>query len=88
MPFEFPDFRHDVIICPRCGKEMDASLAITNDHRPDPGDVSICLYCAGVSLYDDGLRLRLPTAAESLELRADPRIQKAIWAVKEVDADG
>jgi hypothetical protein len=75
------DYQHDVIVCPYCGAEMNGSLAVTSDHRPAPGDVSICIDCAGVAFYGEGLRLRLPTIAERAELEGDPEIARAVAAV-------
>jgi hypothetical protein len=34
---------------------------------PEPGNVSLCLNCGHLALYDDNLMLREPTAEEAAE---------------------
>lgn len=65
--------------CPFCDTYMDAStVAIGDDDAsPTPGDVSVCLYCARVSVYDEDGTLRKPTLPESIGFAEDRDIQRA-----------
>lgn len=43
--------------CPHCGKLLDAASSASG-HRPNPGDVSMCIYCAGALQFDDELQTK------------------------------
>lgn len=52
-------------ICPVCGKKLDAATHVEKEEAvPGPGDISICLYCATVSVFDDNLKLKQMTNEE------------------------
>ena len=70
--------------CPWCYAFVDGATVITDDEKllPVGGDVSICLYCARVGVYEDDLTIRKPTPEESLVFLADDDIFRAIQAVK------
>lgn len=72
--------RTPVVLCPLCGHTLDAASSVTNpDERPDPGDFSVCIGCAGVLRFDDQRRLTLPRAGEvEGAMREDPDIRRAI----------
>lgn len=67
--------------CPDCGLEQDSALGETG-HAPSKGDVSICIKCAGISVFGDGMVRRPPTEEEILEMPLDEisRYQRAIRA--------
>jgi hypothetical protein len=50
--------------CPSCGALIDAATDVEGPHRPEPGDNSICLYCASLLRYGADLRLELATLSE------------------------
>lgn len=53
------------------------------------GDVSICIECAQVNLFDENLRLRKPTAEEMVSLRASPewsKVERHQTAVRAVNS--
>lgn len=52
--------------CTHCGKMMNdaTSLDGDEDYRPEPGNVTLCIYCCNIMVYADDLTLRDPTAAE------------------------
>lgn len=51
--------RHTMQACPHCGAELDAAThAGPGEPQPKEGDVSVCLYCAGMLEYGPGLALR------------------------------
>lgn len=78
-------------LCPHCGYAVDAASAMDRKSRPRPGDWSLCLSCAGLSVFDDllrpvlpgfgvlsALRLEDPAQYEEIErARAAIRIQRA-----------
>jgi hypothetical protein len=66
--------------CPRCGTPVDAATGVfdARDGSPGPGDVTVCLYCAAVSVFDADLRLRPPTAEERREMAQDKRVQRTV----------
>jgi hypothetical protein len=70
--------------CPACGEAIDRASHIEGESAPSPGDVSICIRCAAVNLFDDDLSPRVPTAAELARLRASatwPEIQRHVRAL-------
>lgn len=55
--------------CPQCKAPMDsATSASGGSHKPRKDDVSICLKCAAVLLYNADLTLRIPDPMEMLAL--------------------
>lgn len=68
--------------CPWCTTYVDAAEKSEGCGRPSPGDVTICLYCARASVFDDAMGLRKPTQEESAELHTDERVLLAISMVK------
>lgn len=47
-------------VCPYCGTATDAITSLTSKSLPQPGDVSVCIYCAGIWQFDDRLQPRDP----------------------------
>ncbi len=52
--------------CKGCLKTIDAHTAVEGDHVPTVGDLSICLYCGRISMFDPDLNLS-PMSKEELE---------------------
>jgi hypothetical protein len=51
--------------CPWCGHGIDAAMkAHGRQRRPRPGDLSVCLGCAGRLVWGDDDRLRIPFKGE------------------------
>ena len=66
--------------CPECGYEVDdASEVGGSGDRPEPGDLALCIRCAGPGFYElDGLgmlSLRLATVEEKVKLSQDEEVQ-------------
>lgn len=61
-------------ICPHCGVVNDSCTDAFGDCAPSPGDVSVCILCSGLGIYEKDLSLRSPTDAEDAELNRDERI--------------
>lgn len=55
-----PEVRMPDCACPHCGKVQDAASGLSS-HYPEPGDISVCFDCAGVSVFgENGARTRWP----------------------------
>ena len=71
-----PDLTHDVpeMKCPLCEHALDRA---TMDPRnpdalpPQPGDVSVCLYCAAFLVFTETLHMRSMSEAEFNKLSAE-----------------
>lgn len=45
--------------CPACLAPIDRASHLTRRASPGAGNLNVCIACAAVTMYDDGLRLRL-----------------------------
>jgi hypothetical protein len=46
--------------CPSCQKVLDAVTATDHkDHKPSPGDLTVCFYCAALLCFDFFLDLQI-----------------------------
>jgi len=62
------DARTQPTPCPFCGYAIDAHAAVGHEqHMPEPGNISVCFRCAGVSKYTEQLSLD-PMTEEELTL--------------------
>ncbi|RBB38887.1 hypothetical protein DPV79_16025 [Burkholderia reimsis] len=66
--------------CPFCGKRNDDHTGVRGHIVPEDGDVSICIGCGQLAVFDHDA-LRAPTDDESDEFARDAGIQKylAVW---------
>jgi len=60
--------------CVYCLCELDAAYS-SSARPPQPGDVSICIECAGILIFT-GDGLRAPTMSEWRELTADDHLMR------------
>lgn len=67
--------------CPVCGKKLDAMTGAGHDHAPSSGDVTICLDCRTILIWEHK-RLRLPNDAEMHEIAGNPRILEAMRVIE------
>ena len=75
--------RLPINFCPECNKKLDAATGVDHDSRPEPNDVTVCLYCATVLQFNDDLTLRSTTDAERFQLLVDnPALFKAVDAIQ------
>ena len=62
------------------------------DHEeaaPAPGDISVCLYCAAVVIFEDApARWRLPDLLERAEVAANPEVVKARQTILSAQRNG
>jgi len=70
-------------ICPQCLAHHDATSNTSDEGMPHDGDVTVCIVCTGVSVYDFSLpgKLRFPTDEELAVIADDERIQAIRWAM-------
>lgn len=67
--FEYPETS-----CPMCHHVLDA-VAIdprAPRDRSQPGDFTICFYCAAILVFREGSRIDLPTVQEKGEIEKNP----------------
>ena len=62
--------------CPQCGAVNDTADGVEHEEAPTPGDISVCMYCAAVTVFTNDLKLRTPTSEEMANIRSDAEI----WA--------
>jgi hypothetical protein len=60
--------------CPKCGYQPDMHTGAGHNHRPKPGDYSICLHCYAVNRYTDDMQFRTANVEEI----DDPEIRAQI----------
>ena len=73
--------------CLNCGKTLDAaslSPLETDDRRPSPGDVAVCLHCSHFHMFKDDMTLRAATPMELLELSNDPDVLSLLRGMRKV----
>jgi superfamily II helicase len=76
-----------ISVCPECLARHDRMTDVTGDHRPEEGDVNVCVVCKGISVYDSNVptKLRFPTDEELAVIIKDPRISKIREVMKVMD---
>ncbi|NUX58714.1 hypothetical protein [Paraburkholderia youngii] len=68
--------------CRKCGKLLDGNTSMEKGTRPRHGDVSLCIYCGALSIFDmNKQRLRPPTQWEQAELSKNPDVARALAAI-------
>jgi hypothetical protein len=43
--------------CPQCAELLDGATAMGEDAVPEPGDISVCCYCAEILQFDAAMHL-------------------------------
>ena len=69
------DFKTPDNICPYCGKFTDG---VAGPEAPNEGDISICIQCYSLCIFDKDFLLRKPTEEEYGNIRSDPEIWRDI----------
>jgi hypothetical protein len=71
--------------CPQCGHKLDAATdTLRERHRPKRGDISVCVYCAGINQWNTALQLEAVTGDELILAKADPEVKRAVAIVRRV----
>lgn len=60
--------------CPHCGEELDVASGLGTQDGPKPGDISLCIDCGGVNIFDENLKPRLPTQEENQKAEQNPMV--------------
>lgn len=69
------------IVCPLCHHRLTQSTNVEDDSAPQPQDITICIRCSGILLFDGALKLRAPTTEELQEImdsRSGPTIAELL----------
>lgn len=72
------DYRVPMAHCLNCGHEIDGAYnppvpGQEKSHRPEPGSITMCLYCGELMAFTDQLLLRELTPSEHVEVVRDHR---------------
>lgn len=78
------------LVCPWCDAAMDRSTPfsagkVVPTHTPTPGDITVCVYCVQVCVYDKDLKLRRTTIVEDYQVLAMEEVQQLIKLIKRMD---
>jgi hypothetical protein len=73
--------------CPYCGSTLDAFTGVTGADLPDPGDPTLCGYCAGILVFNADLTTREPTEDELADVLTSRELRIAQQALRQVIAD-
>ena len=66
--------------CPTCGNAIECATALDDsDAVPSPGDCTVCLECAEVLIFTEGLGLRRSTLAERSAL--GPELERTVAGI-------
>lgn len=72
------------VLCWHCDRMLDGLTPAKDDPIPEPGGVTICLYCGAVGILADDLSMRQPIKEELDKLGEDPEFRsifaQVIWA--------
>lgn len=68
-------------LCPSCGYTLDGHTNTSGSGGPGPGDFTICLACAAIMRYDEGMKVYAITLEEVPE-ECRSQVEKVIAAVK------
>lgn len=56
--------------CPCCGYKMNRLSGIGHDNKPEPGSLTICMYCSEVLILGPDLKMVKPTESELAEIKS------------------
>ena len=74
--------RHEVAAwCPHCFAGLSASTCITDAARPEPGDYTVCIFCASVLRFDERMDLQM-SKLEDIPTHSRLNFARAVQAVK------
>lgn len=72
-------------LCPYCDNKLDAAGSLDGEHTPQNGDISLCINCAQILMFDENLQLRKPSIDEEREALSDENVVKAQKYIKSLD---
>lgn len=68
--------------CRRCQHRLDSATNFRDPKGPAAGDVSVCIGCGCISIFNADGTLRVPTAAEFKKFEVHPDVVKMVNAVE------
>jgi hypothetical protein len=71
--------------CPNCGKRLDAAVSTEGDHKPSPGDITICMNCRHLCVFAKDMGLRELTDDEVVAVAGDKRVLRAMKALSDLE---
>jgi hypothetical protein len=75
--------------CPYCRAPISSAAGVESpEDTPRPGDVTICVQCRGVLVFNQALRVQVPTPAQWARLEADPEGMAVIRLAQAAAGDG
>ena len=72
-------------VCPICRAVHDGMASMLDTRGPEDGDVNMCIFCGGVSIYQHDIegRLRFATDEELVAINENPQMKLLLWAHRE-----
>jgi hypothetical protein len=70
-------------VCPSCGMTLDSAtypVPGQEEHRPRPGDLSVCIHCAEVLMYGENMKVDMATVEHLV--RAGREVRRQIGVVQ------
>lgn len=80
-PIEFIDLRTNPNKCPYCGEINDGIMGFEG-HAPKVGDITFCINCVQITVFDENLCQRKPTKEELSMYNSNPKAQLIRGAIK------
>jgi hypothetical protein len=71
--------------CLNCGKLIDGATPVGGGRAPQEGDISICLDCHHLMIYDANMRVRALTDEEVVEIAGEPEVLRAMKVLGEFE---
>lgn len=68
--------------CPCCFGVLSAATCLTDEVRPEPGDYTVCIYCASVLRFDGQMDYQL-SSLEAVPTHIRMQFARIVQAVKE-----
>lgn len=69
--------------CPACGHTHNMATNMEGEGGPEPGDVTVCILCLHVLMFDDQLKYRYPTKEEEEKLKENAGLQRMLLLLRE-----
>ena len=77
-----PTYTVPTATCPYCGVTADRAASI-KEEPPKADDITVCVACLGVCIFDEQLHLREPTEHERALIEGSDRFQKLMEIMRE-----
>lgn len=68
--------------CWSCGHPFELASDLTGQHRPSPGDISLCIKCGAIGTFTETLTVREPSDAERQAALRIPAVIDQIMAIR------